>query len=89
MGSLTPEEVRQARAYLQKQGVRSSDINPRRFAASAKETGKTFRETLNRVAILLSGGQGLGTSPSVTKNVDRLKPENAIGKEKIDYASEA
>jgi hypothetical protein len=85
----TPEEIRQARAYLQKQGVRSSDINPKQFAAVSHETGKSFRDTLNWLARLLSGGQGQGPSPATTKNVDVLAPANAIGGDEPDYAEGA
>lgn len=85
---VTPKEIRQARAYLEKQGISTADINPKHFAASAKETGKSFRDTLNWLARLLSGGQNQGPAPSVTKNVDRLKPENAIGGAPIDYATD-
>lgn len=88
MTAITPSEIRDARSYLQKQGIRTSDISPRQFAASAKELGKSFRDTLNFLARLLSGGQGQGPSPAVTKNVDVLKPETAIGDEPIDYATD-
>lgn len=85
----TPNDIKKARIYLQKQGIRSSDISPRKFAASAKEMGKGFRETLNFLARLLSGGQGQGPSPKATKNVDQLDPKNAIGGDAVDYAGEA
>lgn len=88
MSAVTPEEIRQARAYLQKQGVRSGDISPRKFAASSKEMGKSFRDTLNFLARLLSGGQNQGPTPKASRAVDQLKPENAIGGDEVDYASE-
>lgn len=84
--AVTPLEIRQARAFLQKQGIASADISPHLFAASAKETGKSFRATLNFLARLLSGGQGGNPSPENTKKVDILKPENAIGGDPIEYA---
>lgn len=84
-----PEEIRQARAYLQKQGIGSGDISPKHFAAVAAETGKSFRETLNWLARLLSGGQSQGPAPAVTKKVDVLKPERAVGGEEPPYAEEA
>lgn len=87
MTTVTPLEVRQARAYLQKQNISSADIPPNLFAMSAKEMGKSFRETLNFLARLLSGGQGDNPSPGNTKNVDILKPENAIGGDPIEYAN--
>lgn len=89
MPAVTPEEIRKARAYLQKMDITSAHVSPRKFAASAKELGKTFRETLNFLTRLMSGGQGQGPSPAATKDVDRLKPENAIGGDRIDYAGEA
>lgn len=87
--SVKPKDIRDARTYLNKKGIRTGDIAPRHFAAVAAETGKSFRDTLNFIARLLSGGQGLGPSPSTTKHVDLLKPENAIGGEPIDYAGQA
>lgn len=86
--NILPKTIREARAYLMSKGVKPSDISPRKFAAASKEMGKSFRETLNRLALLMAGGQGEGPAPSVTKDVDRLKPENAIGGEKISYADD-
>lgn len=88
MSAVTPEEIRQARAYLNKQGITTSQIPPRKFAASSKEMGKSFRETLNFLARLLSGGQNQGPAPRASRAVDQLKPENAIGGDEVDYASE-
>jgi hypothetical protein len=77
--AVTPLEIRQARAFLQQRGVRTSDIAPRRFVAVAKETGKTFSQTLNYLALLLSGGSGNGPSPIATAGEDRLDPQRALG----------
>jgi hypothetical protein len=74
-----PSEVRQARAYLQKQGIRSGDISPLKLAASAKEMKKSYRETLRFVAVLLSGGSGMGPSRIASRNKDRLDPVQAAG----------
>lgn len=76
----TPAEIRQARAYLQNAGVRTSDISPRRFVAVSKETGKGFAATLKYLVLLLSGGQGLGPSKIATADKDRLNPMVALGK---------
>jgi len=54
----SPKEVRAARAFLQRKGVRSSDIPPRRFANSAKELNMGFRKLLRLISRLYSGGQG-------------------------------
>lgn len=86
--AVTSKEVREARAYLQGHGIRSSDMAPRHFAASAKELGLSFRDALNYLARLLSGGQGQGPAPQATKKVDILDPKNAIGGEPVDFAGE-
>ena len=54
----TPEEVRKARAYLQKRGIRTSDISPKDFAKVAVEMQKTFAATLKYIARLKLGYQG-------------------------------
>lgn len=86
--AITPREIKQARIYLQKQNITSAQISPRKFAASAKEMGKSFRDTLNFLARLLSGGQNQGPAPNASRKVDQLNPVNAIGGDPIDYASE-
>ncbi|MBX3504422.1 MAG: hypothetical protein KF895_03010 [Parvibaculum sp.] len=60
----SPKEIRQARAFLQNRGIRTSDIAPKDFAAAHREAGsKTFGETLKLIASLLMGGQGEGPAP--------------------------
>lgn len=83
-----PAEIRQARAYLQKQGIRSADISPAHFVAVAKETGKSYHDTLLFLAHLLSGGQGEGPSPVTTANVDRLDPIRALGQPSPEESAE-
>lgn len=60
MKASTPKEIRQARAFLQKMGIRTADMSPRLFADASKEVDKSFRETLRLVATLLTEGQGQG-----------------------------
>lgn len=54
----SPEEVRRARAFLRRRGIGTHQIPPRRFAAAAKEQGKTFTELLKFIGRLLDGSQG-------------------------------
>jgi hypothetical protein len=53
----TPEEVRKARAFLRRRGIGTHQIPPRKFAAAAKEQGKTFSELLRFIARLMDGAQ--------------------------------
>ncbi len=53
----SPAEVRSARAFLQKRGVRPP-LQPRSFAAAAKELNIGFRELLAYIRRLYLGGQG-------------------------------
>ena len=53
----TPREVRAARAYLHKRGVRSKDMSARKFANAAKENNTGFAELLAFIARLYSAGQ--------------------------------
>lgn len=46
-----------ARAFLRKRGIGSFEVSPRRFAASSKETGKTFAELLAFIGRLYDGRQ--------------------------------
>jgi hypothetical protein len=52
-----PKEVRAARAFLQKKGVRSHEVPPRRFADAAKELDIGFTDLLSFISRLYSGGQ--------------------------------
>ena len=54
---VSAEEVRAARKYLMKVGIRPSQISPRLLAGAAKETGRKLRQTLELIGILLAGGQ--------------------------------
>jgi len=50
-------EIRAAKSFLERRGLTSSDISPRKFAMAAKELNKGFAETLKILAGELSGGQ--------------------------------
>lgn len=88
MAKVSPAEVRQARAYLQQMGITSSQISPRKFAMTAAELKKSFRETLNILVLALSGGQGVGPSPVASRNKDRTDVIGAMGEQK-KYSPEA
>jgi hypothetical protein len=59
MALATPPEVRKARAVLRSKNISSKEIPPRKFANSAKELNKGFRELLRYIMQLRGGGQGL------------------------------
>lgn len=52
MASPTPEEVRNAQAYLNTKGLKMS---PARLAAAAKENSKSLDETLSLIRSLAEG----------------------------------
>lgn len=58
MAAATPPEVRKARAFLRSRGITTKEIPPRKFANSAKELNKGFRELLRYIMRLRGGGQG-------------------------------
>lgn len=58
MATATPPEVRKARAFLRSHGINSNEIPPRKFANSAKELNRGFRELLRYIMQLRGGGQG-------------------------------
>lgn len=58
MVKATPPEVRKARAFLRSKNVTTKEIPPRKFANSAKELNKGFRELLRYIMMLRGGGQG-------------------------------
>jgi hypothetical protein len=57
MAMLKASDIRMARAFLRKRGIGSSEISPRKFAASSRETGKTFAELLAFIGRLYDGRQ--------------------------------
>ena len=50
-------EISAAKSFLERRGLRSKDISPKKFAKAAKELDKGFQETLNILARELSAGQ--------------------------------
>jgi|TARA_R110002126_G_C10214663_1_gene478388 hypothetical protein len=50
-------EIRAAKSFLERRGLKSDKISPRKFAMAAKELDKSFKETLRILARELSGGQ--------------------------------
>ena len=50
-------EIRAAKSFLERRGLTSNDISPKKFAKAAKELDKGFQETLQLLARELSAGQ--------------------------------
>ena len=50
-------EIRAAKSFLEKRGIKSVEVSPRKFAKAAKELDKGFQDTLKILARELSGGQ--------------------------------
>ena len=50
-------EIRAAKSFLERRGIKSTEVSPRKFAMAAKELDKGFQETLQVLARELSGGQ--------------------------------
>ena len=49
-------EIRAAKSFLERRGLKSSEISPKKFAMAAKERDKGFSDTLKVLARELSGG---------------------------------
>ena len=49
-------EIRAAKSFLERRGLKSSEISPKKFAMTAKELDKGFSDTLKVLARELSGG---------------------------------
>jgi hypothetical protein len=58
MAAATPREIRAARSFLRTKGITTKEIPPRKFANSAKEINRGFRELLRHIMHLKAGGQG-------------------------------
>ena len=58
MATATPPEIRKARAFLRSKNITTKEIPPRKFANSAKELNKGFRDLLRYIMMLRGGGQG-------------------------------
>jgi len=50
-------EIRAAKTFLNKKGLSTEEISPKKFATAAKKLDKGFQETLQILAKELSGGQ--------------------------------
>jgi hypothetical protein len=50
-------EIRAAKSFLERRGIKTNEVSPRKFAMAAKELDKGFQETLQVLARELSGGQ--------------------------------
>ena len=50
-------EIRAAKSFLEKRGIKSNEISPKKFAQLAKTLDKGFQEVLQILAMTLSGGQ--------------------------------
>lgn len=74
MVKATPPEVRKARAFLRSKNITTQEIPPRKFANSAKELNKGFRELLRYIMQLRGGGQG--QSQERRKNIRREAENN-------------
>lgn len=56
MSRTTPQEVRAAASYLRKRG-KTPPVSPRKFAAAAKEQGRSFSELLAFIMRVFQGQQ--------------------------------
>ena len=50
-------EIRAAKTFLNKKGLTTEEVSPKKFAQAAKKLDKSFKETLEILARELSGGQ--------------------------------
>ena len=51
-------EIRAAKKFLERCGLKTKDLSPRKFAQAAKELDESFNDTLNILAQEIQGGQG-------------------------------
>lgn len=75
---MKPSDIQGAAAFLKQKGVKG--VSAKSLAASANELGKSYEATLNYLALLMSGGSGVGPSPIATAGANRIDPIRAIGK---------
>lgn len=69
--SATPKEIRAARAFLTKKGIRS--LSPRKFADSAKELNTGFKDLLRLLGRILDQGRGQKEQRSAAIDREVLK----------------
>tara|TARA_R100000935_G_C2728160_1_gene120799 strand:+ start:285 stop:476 length:192 start_codon:yes stop_codon:yes gene_type:complete len=50
-------EIRAAKTFLEKKGLTSDELSPKKFATAAKKLDKGFQDTLKILAQELSAGQ--------------------------------
>ena len=50
-------EIRAAKSFLDRRGIKTNEVSPKKFAMAAKELDKGFQDTLKILARELSGGQ--------------------------------
>ena len=50
-------EIRAAKSFLNKKGLSTEEVSPKKFAQAAKKLDKSFKETLEILARELSAGQ--------------------------------
>ena len=50
-------EIRAAKSFLEKKGFKTDEISPKKFAKTAKQLDKGFKETLQILVRELSSGQ--------------------------------
>ena len=50
-------EIKAAKSFLERRGLKSDDISPRKFAIAAKELDKGFADTSKLLTRELSGGR--------------------------------
>ena len=50
-------EIRAAKTFLNKKGLSTEEVSPKKFAQAAKKLDKSFKETLEILARELSGWQ--------------------------------
>jgi len=70
--TVTPREIREARAYLQNRGLGTAEVVPKDFASLAKQFGKSFSDTLDLVAYLMAKGQGLHPSDKTVQALIKI-----------------
>jgi len=59
--SASNPEIRAARAFLNKKGIRTKQVSPRKFANAAKENNMGFSELLKFISRLYDGDRNLST----------------------------
>jgi len=51
-------EIRAAKKFLERRGLKSTELSPRKFAQAAKELDESFNDTLVILAREIEGGPG-------------------------------